>query len=204
VIWGREVSGDANQNPVTWTRPFLHELLEAIPVSVNSLIDVGCGKGIVGALMRIYRNATRLVGVDIFPPYIKFCKKYHFYDEVYAIDLRKIPLPFKNEEFEVATCIEVIEHLPKEDGEKMLGELERIAQTVMISTPSHYFSQPGFDDNPYRTHFSKWSARDFRKRGYKVKGVGSFTVHHLPVPVRKISSNFPHLFQHLLAKRDKS
>jgi len=195
---------DGNQNTVTWTRPFLHELLEAIPVSVNSLIDVGCGKGIVGALMRIYRNATRLVGVDIFPPYINFCKKFHFYDEVYAIDLRKTPLPFKNEEFEVATCIEVIEHLPRNDGEKMLGELERIAQMVIISAPSHYFSQPAFDDNPYRTHLSRWSARDFSKRGYKVKGVGNLAIHNLPIPVHKISSNFPHLFQQLLAKRDKS
>jgi len=40
----------------TWTRPFLHELLEEIPKDMESLIDVGCGRGIVGAMTRIYRN----------------------------------------------------------------------------------------------------------------------------------------------------
>lgn len=120
------------------------------------------------------------------------------------MDLRKTPLPFKNEEFEVATCIEVIEHLPKEDGEKMLSELERIAQTVIVSTPFHYFNQDALDDNPYRTHVSKWSTWDFRRRGYKIKGVGNMAVHNFPIQIRKISSNFPQLFQFLLAKRDKS
>jgi len=54
----------------TWTRPFLHELLEEIPKDVESLIDVGCGRGIVGAMTRIYRTPKRLVGVDIFQDYI--------------------------------------------------------------------------------------------------------------------------------------
>ena len=56
----------------TWTRPFLHELLEEIPKGVESLIDVGCGRGIVGAMTRIYRTPKRLVGVDIFQDYIDF------------------------------------------------------------------------------------------------------------------------------------
>ncbi|GAG78516.1 unnamed protein product, partial [marine sediment metagenome] len=66
----------------TWTRPFLHELLEEIPKDVESLIDVGCGRGIVGAMARIYRTPKRLVGVDIFQDCIDFCKKYNIYDEL--------------------------------------------------------------------------------------------------------------------------
>ena len=100
----------------TWTRRFLHKLLEEIPKDVESLIDVGCGRGIVGAMTRICRTPERLVGVDIFQDYIDFCKKFSIYDELHRLDLRKTLLPFRNSEFSVATCIETIEHLPKKAG----------------------------------------------------------------------------------------
>lgn len=199
----RDFKKDARQSHATWTRPFLHELLEEIPKNVESLIDVGCGRGIVGALTRIYRNPTRLVGVDIFPPYVDFCKKFSLYDEVYLMDLRQTPLPFKNREFEVATCIEVIEHIHKEYSEKLLDELQRIADIVIVSTPSHYFKQPKHhvDCNPFQAHVSKWTVLDFRKRGYEVRGVGNLTIHNLAVPIRKLTCKFPRLYQFLLAKR---
>jgi len=199
----RDLKKDARQPHATWTRPFLHELLEAIPEDAESLIDVGCGRGIVGALMRIYRNPIRLVGADIFPPYIDFCKKFNLYDEIYLMDLRQTPLPFKNHEFDVATCMEVIEHLHKEYGEKLLDELQRIADTIIVSTPSHYFKQPEYhvDRNPFQAHVSKWTVSDFRKRGYEVRGVGSLAIRNLAIPIQKLTCEFPRLHQFLLAKR---
>jgi len=186
----------------TWTRPFLHELLEEIPKDVESLIDVGCGRGIVGAMTRIYRNPKRLVGVDIFQDYIDFCKKYSIYDELHRLDLRQTPLPFQNNEFTVATCIETIEHLPKNSGENLLEELHRIADTIIVSTPSAYFKQPKshVKRNPFQAHVSKWTVEDFKKRGYDVKGVGNLAAHKLAIPTRKLTCRFPRLYQFLLAK----
>ena len=186
----------------TRTRPFLHELLEEIPKDVESLIDVGCGRGIVGAMTRIYRTPKRLVGVDIFQDYIDFCKKYSIYDELHLLDLRKTPLPFKNREFSVATCIETIEHLPKNHGEKLLDELHRIADMVIVSTPSSFFRQPKshVGRNPFQAHVSKWTVDDFKKRGYDVKGVGALAMHKLAFPTRKLTCRFPGLHQFLLAK----
>ncbi|MCW4035201.1 MAG: class I SAM-dependent methyltransferase [Candidatus Bathyarchaeota archaeon] len=186
----------------TWTRPFLHELLEEIPKNVESLIDIGCGRGIVGAMTRIYRMPKRLVGIDIFQDYIDFCKKYTIYDELHRMDLRKTPLPFEDKEFCVATCIETIEHLPKKSGEKLLDELHRIAGTVIVSTPSSFFKQPDSHTsvNPFQEHVSKWTVEDFRKRGYDVKGVGSIALHKLAFPAHKLTCRFPHLHQFLLAK----
>lgn len=199
----RTFEKDAQQTHAAWTRPFLHEVLEEIPKNVESLIDVGCGRGIVGALVRIYRNPTRLVGIDIFQPYIDFCKKFNLYDEVYLIDVRQTPLPFKSQEFKIATCIELIEHLHKEYGEKLLDELQRIADIIIVSTPSHYFKQPKHhvDRNPFQAHVSKWKVSDFRKRGYEVKGVGNLAIRNLAIPVQKLTCNFPRLHQFLLAKR---
>ncbi|MCJ7721459.1 class I SAM-dependent methyltransferase [Candidatus Bathyarchaeota archaeon] len=186
----------------TWTRPFLHELLEEIPKDVESWIDVGCGRGIVGAMTRIYRTPKRLVGVDIFQDYLDFCRKHSFYDELHRLDLRKTPLPFQDNEFSVATCIETIEHLPKRCGEKLLEEMHRIADTVIVSTPSVFFRQPKGHvlGNPFQAHVSKWTVEDFRKRGYDVKGVGDIAAHKLVIPTRKLTCRFPGLHQFLLAK----
>ena len=186
----------------TWTRPFLHELLEEIPKDVESLIDVGCGRGIVGAMTRIYRTPERLVGVDIFQDYIDFCKKYNIYDELHRLDLRRTPLPFQDNEFTVATCVETIEHLPKRHGEKLLEELHRIAETIIVSTPTVYFRQPTshVKNNPFQAHVSKWTVEDFKKRGYNVKGVGNIAMHKLAIPTRKLTCRFPRLYQFLLAK----
>ncbi len=124
---------------VTWTHPWLYDILKLIPINVKSLIDIGCGRGIIGAIVRIYREPTRLVGIDIFRPYLDFCHKMNVYDELYERDLRKTHLPFDEKEFDVAACIEVIEHIPKENGLKLLKELERIAKTVIVSAPKVFF-----------------------------------------------------------------
>ncbi|MEM2105329.1 MAG: class I SAM-dependent methyltransferase [Candidatus Bathyarchaeia archaeon] len=161
---------------VTWTHRWLYEILEQIPIETNSLIDVGCGRGIIGALARIYRNPKRLVGVDVFRPYLNFCSCHSLYDELYNHDLTKTPLFFRDKEFDVATCIEVLEHIPKSDGEKLLNELERIAKKVIITTPNGLLPQKPLDGNPFQRHVSYWSVKDFTKRGYTVKGVGYFTI----------------------------
>ncbi len=189
---------------MTWTHPFLHEILDIIPVNVESLIDVGCGKGIIGALVRIYRNPKRLVGLDVFPEYVQFCRKFEMYDETYLFDLKKSPLPFEEKEFECLTCIEVIEHLRKSDGEKLIAELERIAKIVILTTPSHPTLSKSFDNNPSNKHLSFWSQREFYERGYKVKGVGNYAIPiwNIPIKFRHVNSRFPHLFQFLLAKKE--
>jgi 2-polyprenyl-3-methyl-5-hydroxy-6-metoxy-1,4-benzoquinol methylase len=201
-LW--ELSGEEcmKSEVATWTRPFLHELLEEIPKDVESLIDVGCGRGIVGAMTRIYRTPKRLVGVDIFQDYIDFCKKYKIYDELHRLDLRETPLPFQNHEFSVATCIETIEHLPKQQGERLLDELHRIADVVIVSTPSSFFKQPDshVGRNPFQAHVSKWTVEDFKKRGFDVKGAGSLALHKLAFPTNKLTCRFPGLHQFLLAK----
>jgi 2-polyprenyl-3-methyl-5-hydroxy-6-metoxy-1,4-benzoquinol methylase len=124
---------------ITWAHPFLHEVLNRIPVDVKSLIDVGCGRGIMGALLRIYRKPKRLIVIDGFKEYLDFCGETKFYDELYECDLRQTPPRFNDKEFDVATCIEVVEHLPQTEGISLLDELERIAKMVIITTTNGFF-----------------------------------------------------------------
>ena len=167
----------ANAVPnVTWTHRALPLILDAIPVGCESLLDIGCGRGIIGAMCRIYRGVNHLVGVDGFEPYLEFSRKAGFYDYTVLRDLNEVPLPFDNKEFEVVTCTEVIEHLSEDAGQKLLDELERIAARVIVTTPNIRFEQDEYDGNSYQRHLSHWRPVAFRKRGYRVYGTGSLNI----------------------------
>lgn len=160
----------------TWTHAALASILDAIPTNCESLVDFGCGRGIIGALCRIYRAPRPLAGIDGFEPYLEFCRQMRFYDETLHWDLRETPFPFQSKEFQVATCIEVIEHLPKDSGTILLDELERIASRVIVTTPGIWFEQDDYDENPLQRHLSVWKTSEFRDRGYQVWGVGALNI----------------------------
>ena len=164
------------QPQITWTHPGLPQILDAIPKNIESLLDVGCGRGIIGALSRIYRGPRRLVGVDGYKPYLEFCNEHRFYDELLDRKLEQLPLPFGDREFQVVTCIEVIEHLRRDSAVALLAELERVGETVIVTTPSQFFEQDELDENPLQQHRSAWSVRDFRERGYQVRGTGGLRI----------------------------
>jgi len=182
-----ETPGRSRRPPaVTWTHPNLHRILDEVPVGTRSLLDAGTGPGIVGALCRIYRDVDRLVGIDVHGPYLGRARRHHLYDELHERSLDDLPLPFGDGAFDVATCVEVIEHLPRQRGEALLDELERVARRVVVTTPNWFFEQHGFDDNPYQRHVSLWRERDFLRRGYRVVGIGGMKI--LGRPVRWLST----------------
>jgi predicted TPR repeat methyltransferase len=191
---------------ITWMSPFLDIVLSYVPLHVVSVVDVGAGRGVVGALMRIYREPARLVAVEHFDEYIAFMRKHGFYDEIVSHDLRQRPLPFGEKEFDLAVALEVIEHLPKDDGLALLDEMVRISKQSIVSTPNEYYDQPEYDANPLQRHVSIYRASDLRKKGFGVIGVGNLSFlglgkrfPHLSWRLRGFAFNLPRLSSHLLA-----
>lgn len=167
---------------ITWTHRGLHRILDAVPVETRTLLDAGCGPGIIGALCRIYRDTEHQVAIDVYEPYLERVKRHDLYDEVLTRSLEDLPLPFEDRAFDVATCVEVIEHLPRASGEALLDELERVAGRVVVTTPNWFFDQDELDDNPYQRHVSLWRERDFQQRGYRVLGLGGMKLFGRHVP----------------------
>jgi hypothetical protein len=56
--------------------------------------------GSIGSLGRVYQAPMRLVGLDFYQPSLDFCEQHKFYDELLRLDLRELPLRFKDKEFE--------------------------------------------------------------------------------------------------------
>lgn len=105
-------------------------LATLIPQDVGSILDVGCGGGIfVNYLLRNY-EFRRICGVDRAKSALKYVET-----EKQVADIER--LPFDNEEFDMVTCLEVIEHLPIDTYEKALKELCRVSHKyILISVPN--------------------------------------------------------------------
>jgi len=83
-------------------------------------------------------------------------------------------LPFKPKSFDIVFCGQLIEHLEKEDGWKLITRMEEIARKqVIITTPvGMYKTVTKHRDNPYLEHKSAWHPDELKALGYKVRGSG--------------------------------
>lgn len=137
----------------------------------GNIVDLGCGKGINGFLIRLsrYLQGAKLIGLEINNDYINFCKEFNIYDQIIKQSLPK--LPFKDKSVNLILCTEVIEHLTKKEGLVLLDEIDRVSKgRTIITTPNIFFeTMPG---DPEDKHLSIWTIKDFKSRGYKVYGIG--------------------------------
>ena len=140
---------------------------------VRTVLDVGCGKGLVGRF--ITRSGKYFtVGVDIFGPDLREACKNHTHSDFVQCDVRS--LPFRRESFDVVLCSEVLEHVDKAEGMKLLENLEAIAlKKVILSTPVGLLATDPEtnraqedESNLYQEHKTGWTAGELRDLGYKV------------------------------------
>jgi 2-polyprenyl-3-methyl-5-hydroxy-6-metoxy-1,4-benzoquinol methylase len=110
----------------------LDELFElAAPAS---LLDVGCGEGVL-----VHRWATRLgdarvVGIDLEEESIQAGWRERQAPNLEYRVMEAENLPFADGEFELASAIEVLEHVP--DPEHTVGEMARCASRfLLVSVP---------------------------------------------------------------------
>jgi len=195
--------------------------LELIPLVLPMLtgytvLDVGCGRGKWGYLIRVQWWCTKdgkvenepeyLVGVDVYLPFLETVKRHQVYDDVILCDAAR--LPFKNHSFDSVLASDILEHLPKEKGKSLLFNIDRISRrTAVITTPHFVRKRPGHlcpeGYNPYEAHLSNWSIKKLRSLGYVVFGAGflllSLFSARLNALLTPISHMFPTLSAHLVA-----
>ncbi|HEV3283087.1 MAG TPA: class I SAM-dependent methyltransferase [Solirubrobacteraceae bacterium] len=110
----------------------LDELLDhAAP---RSLLDVGCGEGVLVQRWARRLPESRLTGIDLEEPSIQAGWSEHGAPNLDYRVMEAESLPFADGEFELASAIEVLEHLP--DPEHTLGEMARCAsRRLLVSVP---------------------------------------------------------------------
>ena len=153
----------------------LHEfVLHEVPwIQEKEVLDIGCGRGIWGYLLRAEKKGETalIVGLDLYLPYLKFVKKFGPYDELVLADATN--LPFRDRSFDFTLACEVIEHLPQELGDRFFIEVERVSRKkTILTTPNGPWELNKPANISTETHKSAYTVADLAKRGYKVRGVG--------------------------------
>ena len=131
------------------------------------VLDLGCGPS---SPIKNAKNIKYSVGVEIFKPYLNLSKKQKIHNKY--IQKNILDLDFPKNSFDAVVLIEVLEHISKKDGYKLLKLANKWAKKkVILSTPNNYFPMEKVDQNPYQKHLSGWSAPELKKMGYKIYGV---------------------------------
>ena len=101
---------------------YFHQVKEVLAFKPESVLVIGKGNGLVAEYLKL--SGIKVITIDV--------------DENTKPDViaSVIKMPFKDNEFEVVLCAQVLEHLPYDDFEKSLLEIERVAKLgVVISLP---------------------------------------------------------------------
>ena len=100
----------------------------------ESLLDVGCGEGVLTHAWARRLDGRRVVGIDLDDPALHAEWRRRSAPNLEYRVMKAERLPFAEDEFDLATAIEVLEHVP--DPEHTLAEMARVARRhLLVSVP---------------------------------------------------------------------
>src|SRR5574341_952310 len=151
--------------------PTYEQLLQGMVSDCDSILDLGCGANSpVGRLKR----KPFSVGIDQHRPSLDTSQSRGLHHEYKCIDILEAGRHFTPGSFDCVIACDVIEHLEKSDGYKLIEVMEQLARRrVIIFTPNGFLPQQD-EDNPWNIHRSGWTVDEMSARGYKSLGINGW------------------------------
>lgn len=141
----------------------------------RSLLDLGCGNG--SHIRGITPYLVYSMGVDAYSPSLNESRSQNIYTKIKRMDVRDIGTVFRGMSFDCVLAFDLLEHLEKAEGFRLIEAMERIASIkVIIFTPNGYVPQGPISNNKYQIHRSGWKVAEMKSFGYRVKGVHGIKV----------------------------
>ncbi len=150
----------------------------------DQVLELGCGKNSLLVRSGIIKS-LKVTGIDIFEPYVKLHNSDGLYESCVLADITKID--FRLGQFDAVVCMDVLEHIPKEEGVRLLAKMKIWGRKVIITTPNGTVPGIPSDGNVHQEHQSGWLAKELEAYEYTVRGVSGWKA------LRKPDSQLRHL-----------
>lgn len=133
----------------------------------KSILDLGCGKG--SHLEGLNFQDAKLTGVDLSEAWTREAKDSGIYSQIVVMDIFAYLQEQKKESFDSVIACDLIEHLPKADGARLLKELKRVSRNLcIVTTPNGFVRQMPSDGNSANEHLSGWTPPEMLEFGFKL------------------------------------
>lgn len=129
----------------------------------------------------------RLVGIEVWAPYVVGADALaggnrDYYDHIEVGDARELESFIEQERPDTVFAFDVIEHMTREEGERVIKMLARLAKReVLVSVPIVPYPQGAIHGNSYEEHKHDWTPQEMESIGGQsismktVTGLFSFT-----------------------------
>jgi len=155
----------------------------------DKVLELGCGKNSLLIRSGVIKN-LRVTGVDIFEPYVELHNSNGLYEKCICADITKID--FQPNQFDAVVCMDVLEHISKAEGVKLLAKMKVWGRKIIITTPNGTVPGIPSDGNIHQEHQSGWFAEELKGHGYTVRGTSGWKA------LRKPGSQLRHLHPFVL------
>ena len=134
----------------------------------DTVLDVGCGKSMNLRWLGVKSTA----GIDGYEPGLDEARRCGTHDTLVLGNVCKLDEYFKPDQFDAVVALDVIEHLTKEDGLRMMQAMEKIARRkIIIFTPNGFLPQRHLEKSDLQEHISGWEIAEMQQHGYRVIGM---------------------------------
>lgn len=110
-----------------------------LPTEQANLLDYGCGDGkYFPYFVNQGFRSENIFGLEVSQSRIDRCQAIGWSNV--SLLTPDVPLPFDDEKFDLINFMEVIEHIPQKEGERVVSELRRVIKQggiLLISTPNY-------------------------------------------------------------------
>ena len=145
---------------------FLKDIVCKLKTKSAKILDVGCG---TGANLEMLAQFGESMGVDVSPDALEFCRKRGFNQVKQGLAEN---LPFDNENFDLVTALDVVEHL--DDDLAGLREMHRVLKEsgrALVFVPAFMFLWGVQDDVSHhrRRYTRKQIVERLSQAGFEVE-----------------------------------
>ncbi|MDQ2814172.1 MAG: class I SAM-dependent methyltransferase [Actinomycetota bacterium] len=129
----------------SWIKDRISSLALAAPLTI---VDVGPGVGTYAKLLA-GPAVTRMIGIEVWEPYVHTYRLRDYYDELIIGDVRTVPVPAAD----VVILGDVAEHMSAGEAADVWAKCARAARrAVYLSIPIVHYPQQSIEENPYEVH----------------------------------------------------